>query len=134
MFYLAVVLEKGQVVDRGFDAQDEAELVVELEGNRPHGVFDPRAFDADVETVAHLAFELRHQLLAQEGGDVVRLDGVDGGAAEVLIDGLKIGLFAEYDVGRVFALVHAPVIVRSEGAMDRTETAAQTRPTGGAVA
>ena len=38
MFYLAVVLGKGQVADRGFDAQDAAKLVVELERNRPDGV------------------------------------------------------------------------------------------------
>ena len=64
--YLAVVLEKGQVVDRSLDPKDEAELVVELERDRPHGVFDPRAFDADVKAIAHLALELRYQFLAQK--------------------------------------------------------------------
>jgi hypothetical protein len=48
--YLAVVLEKGQIVDCGLDPQDEAELVLELQRHRPHGVFDPRSLDADVET------------------------------------------------------------------------------------
>ena len=62
MFYLAVVLEKGQIVDRRLDPKNEAELVVQLDRNRPHGVFDPRSFDADVETVSHLAFVLRAQL------------------------------------------------------------------------
>jgi hypothetical protein len=31
-------------------------------------VFDPRSFDADVETVAHLAFVLRVQFAARESG------------------------------------------------------------------
>ena len=31
MFYLAVVLEKGRIVDRGLDPENEAELVVQLE-------------------------------------------------------------------------------------------------------
>ena len=35
MFYLAVVLEEGQVIDGSFDAQDEAELVVEFSETGP---------------------------------------------------------------------------------------------------
>ena len=121
MFYLAVVLEKGQVIDRGFDAQDEAELVVEFQRDRPHGVFDPRSFDAGVKAIAHLALELWHEFLAQEGGDVIGLDGVDCRAAEVLIDRFEVGLLAEDDIGRVFTLVHAPVISHAEGTMNGTE-------------
>ena len=59
VFYLAVVLEKGDIVDRGLDPENQAELVVELERHRPHGVFDPRAFDADVVTVAGFVLILR---------------------------------------------------------------------------
>jgi len=62
------VLKKGQIVDRGLDPKNEAELVVELDRYRPHRVFDPRSFDADVETVAHLAFVLRVQFAARESG------------------------------------------------------------------
>ena len=119
MFYLAVVLEKGQIVDRGLDPEYEAELVVQLDGYRPHGVFDPRSFDADVETVAHLAFELRAQLAPEESGDVVRLDGMNRCARQVFIDRLQIRLLAEDDVSGVFALVHAPVVSGGEVAIDR---------------
>jgi len=55
-----------------------------------------------------------------------RLDGVDSGAAEVLVERLKIGLFAEDDVGGVFALIHAPVIFHAEGAMDGAETTGES--------
>jgi hypothetical protein len=54
VFYLAVVLEKGQIVDRGLDPQNEPELVVELQRYRTHGVLDPRACDADVEPVGRV--------------------------------------------------------------------------------
>lgn len=88
-------------------------------------MLDAGAFAADIKTIAHLSLELRHEFLAQEGGDVIGLDGVDGGAAEVLIQGLEIGLFAEHDVGRVLALVHAPEIVPAQAAMDGTEAAGE---------
>jgi hypothetical protein len=53
VFYLAVVLEKGQIVDCGLDPENEAELIVEFDRNRPHGMFDPRPFNADVEAITH---------------------------------------------------------------------------------
>jgi hypothetical protein len=38
LFYLAVVLEEGQVVDRGPDPQAETKFVVHLDGDRPHAM------------------------------------------------------------------------------------------------
>ena len=55
MFSVVVVLDEGEVVESGFDVQDEAEFVVELERDRPHGVLDVRPFEADVQAVAHLS-------------------------------------------------------------------------------
>src|SRR3954462_8019888 len=86
MFYFAVVLEKGQIVDGGLDPENEAELVVELDRNRPHGVFDPRPFNADVETVAYLAFVLRVELAPEKRGDVIRFDGMNRSARRIFID------------------------------------------------
>ena len=65
-------------------------------------MFDPRSFDADVKAVAHFAFD-SVEFLAQKGGDVVGLDGVNGGSHQLFIDGLQIGLLPEDDVGGVFA-------------------------------
>jgi hypothetical protein len=95
MFYLAVVLEKGQIVDRGLDPEYEAELVVQLDGNRPHSVFDPRPFAAEVETVAHFAFELQTEFAPEECGNVVRLHGMNRRARQVFIDRLQIRLLAK---------------------------------------
>jgi len=82
-------------------------------------VFDPRSFNADVETVAHFTFELRAELAPEERGDVVRLYCMNRRARQVFIDRLQIRLFAEDDVGGVFALVHAPVVSGGEVAIDR---------------
>jgi hypothetical protein len=68
MFYLAEVPETGDVMDRGLDAQDQSELVVQLQGYRSQGGFDARARNADVEAVPHLVLELRNQFLAQKLG------------------------------------------------------------------
>src|SRR5260370_10505798 len=58
VFYLAVVLEKGQIVDRCLDPENEAELDVQLDRNWPHGMLDPRTFAADAETIPHFALVL----------------------------------------------------------------------------
>jgi len=48
LFYLTVVLKKGDVVDGGFQTPDVAEFVVPLPGDRTHQVFDPRALRVQV--------------------------------------------------------------------------------------
>jgi hypothetical protein len=73
------MLEESQIVDRGFDTKDEAELVVEFER--------------------------------------YRLYSVDGDVAAVLVDSLDIDLFAKHDVGRVLAMIYAPVIVNAGALM-----------------
>jgi GAF domain-containing protein len=37
-------------------------------------VLDPRPFDADIETIAHLALELRGELFPEKRCDIIRLD------------------------------------------------------------
>jgi hypothetical protein len=88
VFYLAVVLEKGQVVDCSLDPENEAELVVQFQRYRPNGVFDPRPFDTDVETISHLTLVHGAQLAAQKGGDVIRLDSMNRRARQILVDRL----------------------------------------------
>src|SRR3954468_1110913 len=120
MFYLAVVLEKAQIIDRGLDPQNEAELVVQLNRNWSHRMLDPRSFDANVETVPHLAFEPGAELAAVKSCDVVGLDVVNIGSRQVLVDSRQVRLFAENDIGGVLALVCAPVISSREIAINRT--------------
>ena len=90
--------------------KDLAELVVHLDGCHSHGVADPRALDAHVVAIAHFPLVVAAELLAQKSGDVVGLDRVNGGANQIPIYRLQIGLPAEHDVGGVLSLVQAPVI------------------------
>jgi hypothetical protein len=46
MFYLAVVLESGNVVSGGLDAQDEGEFVVDLDRGFAKTMLDAGALDA----------------------------------------------------------------------------------------
>jgi len=50
------------------------------------------------------------QLFAQKGGDVVRLDRVDGGPNQVPIDGLQACLPVKHDVRGIFGFVQTPAI------------------------
>ena len=49
-------------------------------------MLDARPFDARVEPVAHLVLVVTVELATQEGGDVVRFDGMNRGAGEPVID------------------------------------------------
>ena len=110
LFYLAVVRKKGDIVDRGLDAQDETELVVHLQAHRPQGVFDPCPLNTEVEAVPQFVLIIPVQLLAQERGHMLGFDGMDGGARQVLIEGLQVRLAAEDDIGRLLGLIQAPVV------------------------
>ena len=61
------------------------------------------------------------QFAAQERGDPLGLDRVDGRPDQVAIDGRQIRLPPENDVGGVLALVHAPVVGHTKILMDGTE-------------
>ena len=78
MFYLAVVLESGDVVGGGLDAQDEGEFVVDLDRGFAETMLDAGALDPGCELTADLLSELGSDLVAEEGGDVLGFDAEDG--------------------------------------------------------
>jgi hypothetical protein len=75
-----------------------------------HGVFDPRPWDTQVEAVPHFVLIVPLQLLTQESGHGLGFDRMDGGAGQVLIEGLQVCLATEDDIGRLLALIQAPVV------------------------
>ena len=95
MFHLPVVLEKSDIIAGRLDPQDEGKLVIHLDRRRSHVVLDPRSFDPGVKVVADLPLVIVREFSAQEGGDVLTLDCVDGGPDERLVDWLQFGLSAE---------------------------------------
>src|SRR3954471_679518 len=86
MFHLAVVLEEGHVVGGGFDAQDDAELVVHLDDALAEAMLDAGAFDAGGELIADLLGQLRGDLAAEEGGNLLRLDAEHRLAGQLLVE------------------------------------------------
>ena len=75
MFYLAVVLESGNVVGGGLDAENEAEFVVDLDRGLAKTMLDAGALDPGCELTGDLLGELGSALVAEEGGYVFGLDG-----------------------------------------------------------
>ncbi|MBK8580230.1 MAG: hypothetical protein IPN78_19165 [Candidatus Accumulibacter sp.] len=92
MFHLAVVLEEGNVVGRGFQAQHTVELVVHLDRYLAKMVLDAGALDTRREAAAEFLRQLRRDLLAQETGDLLGLDREDGLPGEFLVERLQDGV------------------------------------------
>lgn len=61
-------------------------------------------------------------MLPQEGGDIVRFHGVNGGADQGVIDRLQVLAAAADESGPELDLIQTPMIGQSELADDRTET------------
>jgi hypothetical protein len=63
------VLESGDVVGGGLDAQDEAEFVVDLDRRCAETMLDAGSLDPRCELTADLLGELGSDPVAEEGGD-----------------------------------------------------------------
>ena len=99
MFYLAVVLESGDVVGGGLDAQAEAEFIVNLDRGFAETMLEAGALDPGYELTADLLGELGCDLVAEEGGYVFGFDGQDGLPGQLFIERFEDGLRAEYQIG-----------------------------------
>ena len=64
MFHLAVVLESGDLVGGGYDAQEEAEFVVDLDRGFAETMLDTGSLDPGGELAADLLGELGSDLVA----------------------------------------------------------------------
>ena len=120
MFYRSVVLESGDVVGGGLDAQDESKFVVDFDRGFAEAMLDAGALDPGCELTADLLGELAGDLVAEEGGHVFGFDGQDGLAGKLFIERFEEGLRAEHQIGGVLDLHDAPVVGRSEDVEHRT--------------
>jgi hypothetical protein len=102
MLHLAVLLEESNVVDRGFDAQDQAEFIVQFDRDRAHLMLDAGTQPAPVEAVTQLALVIAMQFSSQESGNIGRFDSRDQGFQEKRVEGLQSGLAVEDQVGGEF--------------------------------
>jgi len=83
-------------------------------------VFQPGAFEAGREGGSKRSIIPPRQLVAQEGGDIVGFDGMNGGPAQDLVEILECRLARKKDVGGIFHLHKTPVVLGIEGLEDRT--------------
>jgi hypothetical protein len=113
MFYLAAVLESGDVVG-GLDAQDEGEFVVNLDRGVGEAMLDAGALDPGSKSAADLLGELGSDLVAEEAGHVFGFDAQDGLPGKLFIEGFEDGLRAEHQISGVLDLHKTPVIGGSQ--------------------
>src|SRR5262249_5622375 len=114
MFYLAVVLEGGDVGGGGLDAQDEGEFVVDLDRGFAKTMLDAGALDAGGEPTAGLFAELGREFGDWGGARASDFSGQDGLPGQLCIERFEDGLRAEYQIGGVLDLHQAPVVGRRE--------------------
>ena len=115
-------LEEGDVVGGALDAGHDAGFVVEFDTGRPHVVADAGTLDTGGKIIAELVLVGLGELAPEEGGDIIGLNGVYGGADNGLVERLKLGLFLENDIGGEFHLHEAPVVAGAEAPLQWAET------------
>ena len=120
MFYLPVVLESGDVVGGGLDAQDEGKFVINLDRGFAEAMLDAGALDPGCELTGDLLGEVGSDLVAEEGRHVFGFDGQDGLPGKLFIERLEDGLRAKHQISGVLGLHQAPVVGRSEDVEHRT--------------
>jgi hypothetical protein len=120
VYYLAVVFEKGDVVGCRLDTQHNAMLIVHLNGGGAHKVFDASALNAGMKIVAEFVLESLGEFASEEGRNMVGFDGMNGCADKFFVDGLKVLLAAEDDIGGIFDLHDGPVVTLGKMAEDGT--------------
>ena len=107
---LAVVLESGDVVGGGLQAQDEAEFVVHLDRGFAETMPDAGPLDPRCELTADLLGELSNDPVAEEGGNVFGFDSEDGLPGKLLIERFEDGLRAEHQIRGVLDLHETPMV------------------------
>lgn len=121
MFHLSVVLEKSDIVDCGFDAQDDPKLVVHFYGNMPHVVLNPGSLDTSMKVVSYFILVVSVEFAAKERGDIIGFYSMNGCTNHVLIKRLQICLAFEDYVCGILNLHEAPIVPRREISNDRAE-------------
>ena len=67
MMNLASLLEEGDISHSGFDAEDDAELVIHLNRNWSHPMANPCAFNPCLQVVTHFILIVAMQLAPEKG-------------------------------------------------------------------
>ena len=120
VFHPAVVLKKRNIISDRLDTNCQAEFVIHFDSNRPHSMFDAGSLNTRVKPIAHFVFVAAVEFAAEEGGDLVGPDRMNGGSDNLVIDGFQVILTLKEDVGGVFNLHKAPMVGVVKMADNRT--------------
>src|SRR5438477_10111929 len=114
MFHLAVVLESGDVVGGGLQAQHEAEFVIDLDRGFAETMPDAGPLDPRCELTADLLGELGSDAVAAEGGGGCGVDSEAGLPGKLVTGGREGGRRAEQQVRGVVDLHETAMVGPSE--------------------
>jgi hypothetical protein len=117
---LAILLEEGNVHRGGLNAQNYVELVIQLDGDGTHLVFDARTQPAYVEAIAHFSLVVAMQFAAQKRGNVGWFDSLNQGFQEIRIERLESLLVLEDQICGIFGLHDALTVRQLQVSDDRT--------------
>lgn len=90
-----IVLELGDIVNRGLNTQDQTKLIIHLDRECTHLVLYSGSQYAGIEIVPHFALIIPVELLSQEGGDILGFNRVNCRADELLFSVLLFHLLSE---------------------------------------
>ena len=120
VFHLAVVLEKSDIINGSFNSKNQIEFVVHLDADRPHAVFNSGTHNASAEVIAHLTLVEPVNFAAQERSNVVDFYCMNGCSHQFSINYFQVALLAENDVGGIFGLHDAPMVIVRKVSNHRT--------------
>jgi len=119
VFHPSVVLKKRNIIGDRLNAKNQTELVIHLDGNRSHPMFDTGPLTPRVEGITHFILIAAVEFTTEERGDILGFDRVNGGTDNFVIDQFKIAFLPEEDVRGVLDLHKAPVVVIDKMPKDR---------------
>jgi len=95
-------------------SQPAGELVIPLHSDCAHVLFDATSFNACGQPRTDLLGQLWRHRLAQKSSDPISIGSEDGLARDRVVEWHQNLLAAKHQVGGVFGLTDAPVIIVSE--------------------
>jgi len=120
MFHPAVVFKERDIIGYSFNSKSQTKLVIHLDGNFAHPMFNASSLDSRVKVIAHFILVAAMKFTAKECGDILGLNRVNGSANNFVVDRFEVVFLLEDYISGVFDLHKTPVAVVGKMTNDRT--------------
>jgi len=120
VFHPSVVFKERDIIGHCLNPKDDAEFIIHLDGYTAHPMFDTGSFNPRVKVIAHFVLVAAMEFTAEESGDILGFNRVNGSADNFVIDRFKVASLLEDYISGVFDLHKAPVAVIGKMTNDRT--------------